>query len=649
MKLQKEMKPLQVRQAVFDAVQEWKNRQNAGADFGEERGGAFPPAESILHSLPRRQQAIPQDERKLWIPLIEPLSTRHTLGQSILRLFSWLRIIFTIVFGELFDFFLRRNTMERRAARFRRALEQAGGTFVKLGQQMAMRVDLLPWAYCMELSKMLDRMKPFATEQALEAVERTVGRPWQEIFSVFDPTPVGSASLACVYQAVLKDGTKVVVKVRRPGIKEIFMADLQVLDWFAGLAEFLTLMRPGYTHKLRMDLREILMEELDFRREGRYEDIFRRNAKKTGWKFFTAPRVYFELSGEEVLVQEFVSGLWLWEVIAITEQRNAKGLAMLREMNIDPKVVARRILLAFFWSADEHVFFHADPHPANILVCPNNEITFIDFGSCGSFNDQQKVALEQMVLSMKNQDVDAMTRASLSLMEPLPPVDVPALVGQLQEEYMRVLHTFNTPAEYTQYWERSSARQWFVLIRVSQKFNLPMNLHMLRMIRATLLYDSIVLRLDNHLDRYEEYTQFMKVRAHLVKRKWRKRLKNNAGDGVFLSVEDFGNSFNDLMIRAQTILSKPIVNLGSTVNKWIFTASVLSRMGGRILIVSIAFLGIFALLHTVQGELVSFVETLKQVVQNRVYQAIIIAGLLFNSRLILTRLRDRDSGRNNQA
>jgi hypothetical protein len=243
---------------------------------------------------------------------------------------------------------------------------------------------------------------------------------------------------------------------------------------------------------------------------------------------------------------------------------------------------------------------------------------------------------------MKSQDVDAMTRASLSLMEPLPPVDVPSLVKHAQEEYMRVLHTFNTPAEYTQYWERTSARQWFVLIRVSQKFNLPMNLHMLRMIRATLLYDSIVLRLDNQLDRYEEYTQFMKIRAELVKRKWRRKLRNNAGDGVFLNIEDFGNSFNDLMIRAQSILSKPIVNLGSTVNKWVFTASVLSRMGGRVLIISGVFMGLFGIFHIFTGESVSFMATFNQVIQNKLYQILMIAGVVFNTRLILVRLRDRD-------
>lgn len=641
MVIEEELKSIRVRPAVYQAVREWKKRQKAVADLDGVRS-EYPSAESILQSIPRRQQSVPPAERKLWFPYVEQLPIRNTFVRSLIRLFAWMRVILTIVLGNFFDQLFRRDTIERRAVRFRRALERAGGTFVKLGQQLAMRVDLLPWAYCVELSKMLDQMVPFSTEQALQAVERVIQRPWQEVFAVFDPKPIGSASLACVFQATLKNGTKVVVKVRRPGIKELFAADLQVLDWITGFAEFLTIMRPGFTQKLRIDLREVLMEELDFRREARFSDIFRKNAEKTGWNFFTAPQVYFEYSGDEVLVQEFVSGLWLWEVIAIKEQKNVRGLKLLKDLDIDPSVVARRILTAFFWSADEHVFFHADPHPANILVRPNNEITFIDFGSCGSFNNQQRIALEQMVLSMKNQDVEAMTRASLGLMEPLPPVDVSALVKHSQDEYMRVLHTFNTPAEYTQYWERTSARQWFVLIRVAQKFNLPMNLHMLRMIRATLLYDSIVLRLDNHLDRYQEYTEFMKIRAQLIKRKWRRQLKDNAGDGVFLKVEDLGNTFNDLMIRAQTVLSKPIVNLSSTVNKWVFAITVLSRMAGRILFVTLLGMGLVALLHIVTGDQVPFILTMNQVIQNKIYQTFLIITLIFSARLILFRLRDRD-------
>ncbi len=634
------LKHPQIRRKVAEAVSAWKQQRQAAAAALAQRETLS--LDEVLQSLPRREQMPQRDERQLWLPFIEPMHFKVSKLRSIIRLFSWFNLLATILLGTLFDQILRRDTVERRAIRLRQALEKAGGTFVKLGQQIAMRIDLVPWAYCVELSKMLDRMVPFPAEQALAAIERTIKRPWQEVFEVFDPKAIGSASIACVYQAVLKDGTKVVVKIRRPGIAELFRADLQVLDWLAGIGEFLTIIRPGFTRNLRIELRELLLEELDFRREGRFQDIFRRNAGKSGKDFFTAPQVYFDLSGDEVLVQEFVSGLWLWEVIALVEQNTAQGRALLKQLNIDPGIVARRILWAAFWSMDEHVFFHADPHPANILVRPNNQVTFIDFGSCGSFNNQQKVALEQMVLSMRDQDVESMTRASLALMEPLPPVDVPNLVKQAQNEYMRVLHTFNTPAKYTQYWERTSARQWFVLIRVSQKFNLPMNLHMLHMIRATLLYDSIVLRLDNQLDRYYEYTQFMKDRANLVKDKWREKLKENSGDGFFLNIEEISKSFNDLMIRTQTVLGQPLVHIGSTVDKWIFAISVISRMVGRILLLTILGIALADIILVLNQQPVSASIIFNTVIQNKFYQIFIIAAVILNIRHILFRLRDLD-------
>ncbi len=651
-------KTVQARQSVMNGVNAWlQHRKESVASINQVASPL--PLESILQSIPRRKQLDNQYEAQLQLPYVEPAVSRPNFWRSFGRMFTWFNVFLSILVGNFVDQLLRRDSVERRAVRLRQALERAGGTFVKLGQQLAMRIDLVPWAYCVELSKMLDRMPPFPTDEALKAIERTIHRPWQEVFDVFDPTPIGSASMACVYQATLKltesqisagvtsadDRKKVVVKIRRPGIAELFRADLQVLDWVTELAEFLTLVRPGFTRNVRTELREILMEELDFRREGRFQDIFRRNVHKSGRDFFTAPKVFFELSGDEVLVQEFVSGLWLWEVIALVEEKKPQGLALLRQLNIDPAVLARRIMWAAFWSMDEHVFFHADPHPANILIRPNNEITFIDFGSCGSFNNQQLIALEQMVLNMKNQDVEAMTRASLSLMEPLPPVDLPLLVKHAQGEYMRVLHTFNTPAKYTQYWERTSARQWFVLIGVAQKFNLPMNLHMLRMIRATLLYDSIVLRLDNQLDRYQEYTEFMKDRAELVKLKWRKKLKDNAGDNFFLNVEEIGKTFNDLMIRTQTTLGRPLVNLGSTVGKWVFSASVLSRMAGRVLLVTLLSMGLVNIGRYFWGGDLSFVSILSTVMQNRFYQLFLAFALVFNVRHILFRLRDRDVGK----
>jgi predicted unusual protein kinase regulating ubiquinone biosynthesis (AarF/ABC1/UbiB family) len=434
----------------------------------------------------------------------------------------------------------------------------------------------------------------------------------------------------------------VAVKVRRPGILKLFLADLQVVDWLAQLAEFMTLLRPGFTKNLRAELRETLLEELDFRREARFQDTFRRNAPKSGRDFFTAARVYFDLSGEEVLVQEFVAGLWLWEVIACNERNDAHSRELLRQHNIDPLVVARRIMWAAFWSMDEHVFFHADPHPANILVRDNNELTFIDFGSCGSFNIQQKMALEQMVLSMERQDAEGMTLATFKLMEPLPPVDVPALSKKLQEGYLRLMHTFNTPAEYTEAWERTSARQWLVLVQVARQFSLPLNLHMLRMIRATLLYDSIVVRLDSEFNRHAQYMDFMKDRAALIKKKWRRDLRENAGDAVFLRIEELNDSLNDILLRAQTTLSRPIVEFGSTVDKWVFALSVIGRMAGRVLLVTVlAVAGLYAY-RELNGLPISPSGLLFDVSLSWPYQLFLAVTAALNLRHILFRLRERD-------
>src|SRR5262245_55273229 len=229
--------------------------------------------------MPRRQQMIAATAAQSPVIIEAPRFKAGAL-RSLARLFRWLSVIASLVGASLWDRLRRRNSPGERAVHLRLVLENAGGTFIKIGRQLAMRVDLLPAEYCVELAKMLDRMPAFPLEEALAAIARTTGKPWQDVFAVFDPDPVGSASIACVYQATLKDGTRVAVKVRRPGIGQIFMADLRVLDWLLGLAEFLSFVRPGFTIGLRHALRETLLEELDFRKEAHFQDIFRRNARR---------------------------------------------------------------------------------------------------------------------------------------------------------------------------------------------------------------------------------------------------------------------------------------------------------------------------------------------------------------------------------
>jgi ubiquinone biosynthesis protein len=601
--------------------------------------------DQVLSSMPRRRQLITRPTTDVLTPVLAEVTFTTSFWRAIGRLLAWIYLILYVLGGNLGDRLRGRDSIGRRAARLRQGLEKVGGTFVKLGQQVAMRIDLVPWEYCLELSKMLDRMPPFSQEEALAAIERATGKPWQETFAVFDPQPIGSASVACVYQAVLKDGTRVAVKVRRPGIGELFMADFRVLDWLAELVEFLTIVRPGFTRNLRREFKETLLEELDFTREARFQEIFRRNArKKAKKKFFTAPKVYFELSNEEIIVQEYVSGMWLWEVIAAVEQNDPQGLAMMHRLNIDPKRVARRILWVTFWSMDENLFFHADPHPANILIGRDSSLTFIDFGSCGSFNDEQREAMERTVISLRNGDAEGMARATLKLLEPLPPVDVSALMKEAEAEYMRVLYTFRTKAKYTEWWERTSARQWLALVKVAQQYNLPLNLHTLRMIRATLLYDTLVLRLDRKIDRYEEYGRFMNYRAGLAKKRLQKRWQRNLKDGIYMRLHELAETAEDVVQRVQHTLSSPILNFGSVIDKWIFAFSVLGRMVGRLALVASIAVGLVSLVHYSRDGAVDVINVLNSLLPNGLFQLALLIVVVLNVRLILFRLRERDAG-----
>jgi len=555
-------------------------------------------------------------------------------------------MILSFVIGTLWDRLWRRDSESRRAVRLRRTFERVGGTFIKFGQQMAMRIDLLPWAYTVELAKMLDNIPPFPVEQALEIIEDSTGQKWQDIFAIFDPEPIGSASIACVYQAQLKSGDSVAVKVRRPKIGELFMADFKAFDWLLDMAEFLTIVRPGYTQNLRHEFQTTLLEELDFIQEVRFQDMFRRNARKTGKKFFTAPKLYFEYCNQEVITQAYTSGMWMYEIMAGMEQQNPQALSRMRELNIDPKKVAQRLLWVNYWGMQENLFFHADPHPANVIVRQNSKLTFIDFGSCGSFNREQREGLELTAVASGQNDAEGMARGTLKLFEPLPPLDIKDLFQEAEAEYMRVLTVFKSKQEHTEWWERTSVRQWMSFFKFSRENNIPVTIHTLRMIRATLLYDTVAVRICKEVDRFEEYLKFRKFREKQAKKRVTKKLRKQARDGlddsVFLRVEEIGKTGEKLMYRTRNMLGSPIYNFSSLIGKWVFTLSLTLKLIGRLFLVSSFGTLILAGVHLVSGQSLLPMDILATLVANKVYLIIISILIFTNTRHILFRIRDQE-------
>ena len=533
-------------------------------------------APGCIAPLPRRKQLKATDTGTA-PPMAKKVSFEAGLTRSLVRLVMMIGVMGWWVVGTLFDRIRRRDTIENRARRLRLAFMKMGATWVKLGQQLAVRADILPFEYCRELSKMLDAVPPFSTDLAIEAIEAATGEPITDTFAVFDPDPIGSASIACVYQALLKNGERVAVKVRRPHIGEQLAADLNVLGWMLSLAEGTTLIRPGLTRNLRTELHGMLMEELDFRTEARFTEIFGRLAKEQ--EYIAAPKVYFEHCGEGVIVTEYINGLFLSELLSALDRKDEDNLRQIREQGIDPSVVAQRMTHVFHWQIVESLLFHADPHPANIIIRQDNSLVFIDFGSCGTYLSETRRLWQELHFHIINKDVSATVHASLRLLEPLPPIDIVQFTKEIESVFLDWF--FATESGHSEWWERSSGHLWLSFVGMARRYNIPMNLDTLRKFRTTLLYDSITCRLWDQLDLVREYRVYARQLGRRARKRVlksaRRRMRKGLTDDDFYAIEDLGRMSKQVLMRFQRTLDTPSHTFGLGLTKAAFGLSLMLR------------------------------------------------------------------------
>lgn len=272
---------------------------------------------------------------------------------------------------------------------FRQALEELGPTFVKMGQVLSTRPDLLPPAYVAELSKLQDAVPPAPWETIREALTQELGCPPEEIFASIDTEPLGAASLGQVYAATLADGAEVVIKVQRPNIQPTIATDLEILQALAPAAQKTP---EGQIHNFVAEAEEFaytLNNELDYRLEGRNADRFRANfAHET---LIHVPQVYWEHSTSRVLVQERIRGVKIDDVAAV----EAAGYNRHQVAENAARMVIKEVL--------EDGFFHADVHPGNFVVMPGEVIGVMDFGRMGFLSERDRydaIAFYVAVISM---------------------------------------------------------------------------------------------------------------------------------------------------------------------------------------------------------------------------------------------------------
>ena len=287
--------------------------------------------------------------------------------------------------------------------RLRHALEELGPTFIKLGQILATRPDLVPMSFVLELRKLQDEVPPFPAEESRRAIETALGRPVEEVFERFEEQPLAAASIAQVHRATLRadrgacGAEEVVVKVRRPNLESIVRTDLEIMRALAALLEEnAPELRQWSPVAIVEEFARALSREVDLTHEAHH--MLRFAANFAGDRHVHVPRVHLELSTDRVLVMEYVRGIKM------------SDLAGLDRAGIDRKQLAQVGVEFCLRQVFEHGFFHADPHPGNLFVLPGGVIAPIDMGMMGSLEPELVDALLELLAGMLMRDADKIVR-----------------------------------------------------------------------------------------------------------------------------------------------------------------------------------------------------------------------------------------------
>ncbi|HEX6164850.1 MAG TPA: AarF/UbiB family protein [Vicinamibacterales bacterium] len=307
-----------------------------------------------------------------------------------------------------------------KAERFRLALEALGPTFIKFGQALSIRTDLLPADVITELTRLQDDVAPLPEGTSERVIGEAFGQPLSTLFASFDGVPLAAASIAQVHAATLPNGETVAVKVRRPGIEKTIEADLAVLADLARLAERYIPDATLYSLTALVDeFARTIRRELDLAREGRLvERVASQFSDDPRLRF---PRIHWPLTRREVLTMEYLDGVKV----------SAVGTASAPDL--DPVAVAKAGADFVFRQILVHGLFHADPHPGNILVLPGNVVAFVDFGIVGRVNRSMRDRLARVVLAIGRQDAERLAVIVNEITTPLRPVDINLLTADVAE------------------------------------------------------------------------------------------------------------------------------------------------------------------------------------------------------------------------
>jgi ubiquinone biosynthesis protein len=363
--------------------------------------------------------------------------------------------------------------------RLRAALTELGPTFVKLGQALSTRPDLLPPAWILELNKLQDTVPPFSSALAVRVIEAELGRPLDAIFREFCREPLAAASLGQAHTAVLHSGAQVVVKVQRPDIQQIVALDLAILAELAALAQERTELGKQYDLvELAWEFGATLRAELDYRREGRNAERFRRNF--AGNPQVKIPKVYWEATSERILTTERLLGVKINDIAGM----DAAGM--------DRPALARGAVALILQEIFTDGFFQGDPHPGNLFAMTGGVIGAVDFGQAVTLDREMTVNLLTLLHALTTEDANGALRA-LQRLGMLAPREITAA---LRRDMGRFIERFvDRPLE-----ELSGREVGEELLALAQRHRMRMPAPLALLLKAVIMMEGIGVLIDPQLD-----------------------------------------------------------------------------------------------------------------------------------------------------
>lgn len=425
-------------------------------------------------------------------------------SRVMVRVVAW---IWAIMRFSLFRRFRSRPGVEAREARYLASIiGSMGGAAAYFGKQAGMRLDLLSREYALALSEIEDPAPPMPLEYVVGKIEAAFGAPLADVFEIFDPQPIASQTIDCVYQGVLRSQDKVAVRVLRPGAIALVNTEVHAITAVVGLLRHVFPRKSLLIQRIRDEVPHLMLQGVDFVRRARLQRMLKKELKRWRFKRMGVARVLLDQSDEDVIVSEFVQGVWLHEVVGAVEQDDQAALARLQEMKIQPDDCARSLLRFSWWASLESYILLSAPHASQLVVRPGGKIVMVDPGAAVTMSRHQRRLLMTALEHFTGHEVEGASDLLLELLAPLPPVDAHELNARVRGALWAQLVAVER--KDSPWWERSPTNFWLALFRVLREFDVDVSMELALAAQAQCVFGHLAFRMKPRMRLIPEFRRY---------------------------------------------------------------------------------------------------------------------------------------------